>query len=273
MKNFILALITLILTNGVFAQSLTCDQNAVQGDFGIVPLELPDAYVDNPYSGIITFKAPSDAKKIPQVNTIIDSILNLLPSGTIPAGATINVKLETYKITEIIGLPTGFTHTCNKTNCEYSGGDLGCLKIEGTATEATTHDLKVGMYVDVKAQVLLGPLPVYTQAFDTTLVVPGTYKLVVKPASEKPLSIDELSENQVVLYPNPAQSFVNINNASVYDLYKIHDMNGRIITEEKLQKEQTSIDIEHLKEGVYFIHFIDSHGIYSLNTHKLTIQQ
>jgi len=274
MKKWIHALIIFGLTGtGVLAQSLTCDENAVQGDYGIVPPELPNAYVDNPYSGVITFKAPSDAKKIPQVNAIIDSILNALPSGTIPAGATINVKLETYKITDIIGLPTGFTYLCSKTNCEYSGGDLGCLKIEGTPTEVASYDLQVGMYVDVKAQILLGPVPVYTQSFDTTLVVPGTYKLVVKPANEKPLSIEEMTAHEVLLYPNPAQTFVNISNSFSYDTYQIHDMNGRMITNEKLQEDQTLINIEHLKKGVYFIRFIDSHGVNSINTYKLTIQQ
>jgi len=274
MKKNILFAVGFALISGVSAQSFSCDANAVKGDFGIEPTTLPNAYVSHAYSEVLTFKAPADAKKIPMVETIVDSIINLLPPGTIPTGGTINIELSKYKIEDIIGLPTGFGHTCNKTNCLYSGGDLGCLKIEGTPTEVGTYDLKVNMYVDVKAKIMLGPIPIYTEQFDTTIVVPGTYKFVVKPADEKPknVSIEDHSAYQVALYPNPAQKNIMLNNVSEYDTYKIYDTNGRLIVNGKLKEDQTTINVEQLNDGIYFVNISDSSGVHSLKSLKLTIK-
>jgi len=256
MKQFFFVVLGLVLTSGTFAQSFTCDANAVQGDFGIAPNNLPDAYVSFPYSEKLTFKAPADAKKIPMVEDIIDSIFNVLPPGTIPNGATVNIALNEYKIEKIHGLPTDFTHQCNKTDCKYAGGEVGCVQITGTAQagQENTYDLGVEMWVDVKIQVKYLGLEVYSKSFDTTFVVPGTYNFTIQAADKKPLAIGDQAYNSLELYPNPATNFITIGNMSEYSVLEIYDTNGRLLSSETLtNSDQQQIEIAHLTEGIYFV--------------------
>lgn len=75
-------------------------------------------------------------------------------------------------------------------------------------------------------------------------------------------SINELKNNDFVIYPNPSSDIINIQ--SINDLYveelKIYDVSGKIIIE-KNKNNTNNIDVKQLKKGVYVIKIRTSNGI------------
>lgn len=66
------------------------------------------------------------------------------------------------------------------------------------------------------------------------------------------LSLEEL-QNTLLIYPNPAQESVQITLGTSNARYTCHDLNGRIVTEGKLQNGIASFEIGHFAKGVYQI--------------------
>jgi len=134
MKKTLFLLIGTALSAVSFAQP-TCDTNAVQGSFGIVPEEFDDAIVNVPYSQTLNFKAPTNTSGIPGA----------------PPGATIH----SFKIVSVTGLPAGFTYQCDKPNCEgYVGGSSGCAELSGTATQTGNYSISITISANVTAPIL-----------------------------------------------------------------------------------------------------------------------
>ncbi|MCX6291919.1 MAG: T9SS type A sorting domain-containing protein [Bacteroidetes bacterium] len=75
---------------------------------------LPHAVVGDPYSTVI------------QMKVIHDTTVIVL--GT-PQPATI----DSVDITNVTGLPTGFTYSCNPTSCHFPGGSDACITLQGPA--------------------------------------------------------------------------------------------------------------------------------------------
>jgi hypothetical protein len=71
---------------------------------------------------------------------------------------------------------------------------------------------------------------------------------------EKPLF--GMNKNDIIVYPNPAQSFVQVEIPDLGDLetkIRIIDNSGRIIVEKLIQSHTTRIDINHVSPGMYFV--------------------
>jgi|SaaInl85LU_5_DNA_1037374.scaffolds.fasta_scaffold01083_4 hypothetical protein len=66
-------------------------------------------------------------------------------------------------------------------------------------------------------------------------------------------SLNEISEPQISVYPNPTTSYLNIkvNNNALVESVEITSMGGTTVL---TQKETEKIPISHLAAGVYFIH-------------------
>lgn len=60
-------------------------------------------------------------------------------------------------------------------------------------------------------------------------------------------------ENKVVLYPNPANEFLNVSRASDIHLEEviIYDLQGRIV--HKLSGDVDTIYVDHLSSGIYMV--------------------
>ena len=64
---------------------------------------------------------------------------------------------------------------------------------------------------------------------------------------------------EVTLYPNPANDFVKIDITS-YDKsknnsYKVLNILGEVVLQSAISSDQSTIDIEHLQSGMYFVEF------------------
>ena len=82
--------------------------------------------------------------------------------------------------------------------------------------------------------------------------------------------IETLSKNNIEIHPNPAKDFVNI--TSKNDLIRtveIIDISGKQVKYLQADKEQLSIDVADLKQGVYFIKLNTAKGV---STHKLIVK-
>jgi len=73
------------------------------------------------------------------------------------------------------------------------------------------------------------------------------------------LDVETFEENSVSIYPNPAQSILNINTNQLIESLTIADVNGRTVLS---QKFSTIVDVSRLSKGIYFL---------SLNAKNTTI--
>jgi hypothetical protein len=68
-------------------------------------------------------------------------------------------------------------------------------------------------------------------------------------------------QNEIVLYPNPAQQIFNINSSTLnFKDFEIYDLNGRILYSQLCNNKILSIDISGLTPSVYFIKYTDEFG-------------
>lgn len=78
------------------------------------------------------------------------------------------------------------------------------------------------------------------------------------------LGMDEsLFNNLVSLFPNPVSNIlnVNVNDNMVDQKYTITDILGKLIVEGKLNENSSSINVENLSKGVYFIKVAENKAI------------
>jgi hypothetical protein len=64
----------------------------------------------------------------------------------------------------------------------------------------------------------------------------------------------ELNDQTLILYPNPAESFINILPAnSEHQLIEIFNSSGEMVLEQEFLANPIFVDVSHLKSGIYFI--------------------
>lgn len=74
-----------------------------------------------------------------------------------------------------------------------------------------------------------------------------------------PVGINENSNQEISIYPNPASEKLLFNSKLHLQSYTISDLTGKAIASDKLD-ESNEIYIEHLPSGVYFIEFESEQG-------------
>lgn len=100
-----------------------------------------------------------------------------------------------------------------------------------------------------------------------------TRNRVARVFGGNPLSINtENSQREIIIYPNPTNQLVNIDNP--YDQetveIKIFNLAGGLILTDWLNSNQKSLDVSHLKSGVYLMQF---NGEHFSTTKKLIVNQ
>ena len=80
------------------------------------------------------------------------------------------------------------------------------------------------------------------------------------------LSLNNILNSSLTLYPNPADNFIQIKyDYLMPDNYSIIDTNGRLIESRIIVNENDLlIDVRDLEKGLYFILLESSNGINSL---------
>lgn len=231
MKKQLLFVIGIFGFLGAIAQ---CNPNTSYTQPGNYPAALDTAWVDSTYAMTITSVVPQDTSS-GIFDVIIDSVI----------------------ILNTIGLPSGYTTTCNPINCVYLGGSTGCFKIQGT----TSNPAAVGSY----------PLKVVNKIFahlDNIFETPltpqvdtlKTYTLHIKKATST-VGIQEQSlDESILVFPNPSDGQFTLG-AFVGDerfaTILIYDELGRIVLSETTLVSNGKINytanLLGKNKGLYFI--------------------
>lgn len=76
---------------------------------------------------------------------------------------------------------------------------------------------------------------------------------------------DYLTGKDIDLFPNPSvNGIIEIKSNEQFHSYKIYDMKGVLLSENKLKSTEKYIDINNLSSGLYFIQLIGKEGIFSI---------
>lgn len=193
---------TLLSLFGIFAlgllQAQVCVPNTTITSPGLYPINgysngfdtviMANASVGILYDEIVQLKVPSD--------TVIDTAGFILPA-----------VIDSLQILNVLNLPTGFTYNCDKPDCDYLGGDNGCLRFQGTPASGDLGTRTV--LVEVSGSINAG---IFGTLTDTLY-----FRMELTVA--QPQSIDEyISANSLKFSPNPTSgsgklSFAAIKNA------------------------------------------------------------
>ncbi len=99
----------------------------------------------------------------------------------------------------------------------------------------------------------------FVRAFATNIV--GTQYGNQLSFLTNPLKVDQIGENKIYIYPNPAKDVLYLNNTDNKKYkYKISDVNGRIILKGKIKSNNINyaLSVKNLKSGLYLIEFINT---------------
>jgi hypothetical protein len=73
-------------------------------------------------------------------------------------------------------------------------------------------------------------------------------------------NVNEITQNNLVLTPNPASDLVTIEGAEAYDLLSVYDQSGRLVYKRKIMNADR-FDISELHSGVYLVKLESLHMI------------
>lgn len=199
---------------------------------GIFPAVLNPANVDQPYAQVIQYKAPVDT--------------------TAPFGSTtVAVKIDSIRITNVLGLPPGMSYSCNNNACMVNGGEVGCLIITGTCSAPGGYPLKV--IVRTSARAIIAPPP-----------VPGIPQVQVDTNERYGIFVNwstgianMYTPGKIDLYPNPAKHTINLEGDFTAQpaMCSIYSINGTLVKEVALSNQMLKheVNIEGLPAGLYIV--------------------
>ncbi len=197
----------------------------------LYPAKIPFATVSIPYNQILTFKIP------------LDSVI----SG-------INVHVDSAQLYKIYGIPKGYGYQCNKTNCAWPGGTIGCALLSGLGDTSMIGSYT--MYVYVETFIRIGNFAPYTltQRFDSSSY---TFKVLLYHDG-----VFEVSPYQLLkVYPNPVNDFLTIELNDVqtnHNTIDVFDATGRNVfskafTKPTIYTTNERVDLSTYPKGLYTV--------------------
>lgn len=94
------------------------------------------------------------------------------------------------------------------------------------------------------------------ETFTSTLSNNEIHTLGFQQSKQSSVSLIELSEVEIGIYPNPANDQITfVTSFEDPFTYKILDITGRIILEGKHKKTNLTLDVSNLVEGKYFFQY------------------
>jgi hypothetical protein len=199
----------------------------------------PNGTVGVPYSQDMNFKVPTNVT--PEMDAAA-------------AGSLIN----NFTVTGVTGLPPGLVYGCNTSSCFYLGGVNGCANIIGVPTTVGAYNIAIEVTGNIAVVLIPGFPPVNV---DQDIVFDG-YRIVIDPAGSA--GIAEIITPNFLVYPNPANSTVNLLGMKGFDVQAIKVVNtsGSVVASmENVNSSNVSIDIANLEEGIYFINVETSSNV------------
>jgi hypothetical protein len=225
----ILAICLFNLPSQLFGQ---CTPDQTFKSSGTIPAVLDTARVGVLYQQIIQYHITKDT-------TIYVAQL----------GTTVNAKIDTLWITDVVGMPDGFSYTCHNSECKIVGGTTGCATLTGTATQAQAGIYPLLVLIRIRATAMMGPLPVSQTVNDTN----ARYSIVVDNVSGQ----NKIENNgDLIIYPNPAREELQVYLPSLNEeaFYSIKNIQGQEVLNGKIlpNGEVNKIGLNQSK-GIYFI--------------------
>jgi subtilisin family serine protease len=87
------------------------------------------------------------------------------------------------------------------------------------------------------------------------------YSLIVSGFDQEDLANNDFSREQILVYPNPVNDLLHVNNANNINKYQLFDIQGRLIKSENLTNQNSfTIDTLSLIKGVYMLNLITENG-------------
>ena len=247
MKLLLLSLIFVVFTaNNLVAQSCTPDTSFQDSTYGVWPsvtTNFPAALVSVPYTTDVNFNVPT---------TITDEIAAVDSAAAMLVGSPI----QSFKITNVIGLPAGFSYVCNISSCEYLGGSNGCANIYGITTDpAGSYPVAIEFDITVLITLFPGlpPIPVtQSTSFDgysIELGNAGTIEQIIAP---------------ITVSPNPANNEIKIEGITESmkaNQISILNIEGKVVAEREIKDVlNTTFDLSAVKAGIYFVNVSHASG-------------
>ena len=211
-----------MLLSCFFVQAQFCTPDQSYTEPGFYPDTLPHAEENVAYSHTLHIR-------------VIEDTLAMV------GGQTVLADVDSAVLVEIIGLPDGFTYTCDKVGCVYIPDSVGCATLEGTPKpkDVGTHDLK--MVVTLYAKIFGSFSVDQTDTLDQfSLTING----------DGIASIQDNGLKTIRVYPNPGSGFYRLSERVSFAVF---DYSGK----EVLREEGKEVDIRNLENGVYTLTIFD----------------
>lgn len=248
----------IFMAQNAFSQACTPDPQFA-GDPGIYPDSamgyLPHACAGQPYSQAITVVLPTDTT----VN---------FPGVGVVTLAMNYIKVDSAKIIMAAGDTSGvpadinFSFSCAPANCNFPGGQSGCLQLTGAPTAANIGTWPLIVYVTANVtHALLG-------TFDAPQSIISSYVITIDDCSGiETLNTSKFEVGQNI--PNPANGSTTINftspTSSTVD-FKVFNMLGMVVKSEKIDAtsgiNKIKFNTNEFSQGVY---------VYSITNGNTTI--
>ena len=75
------------------------------------------------------------------------------------------------------------------------------------------------------------------------------------------VGVEEAEESlEIKVYPNPASIDVTVDATHAVELYRISDLQGKLLKSERVQSAQFTIATSNLSSGIYILTLIDDRG-------------
>ncbi|MEI6595182.1 MAG: T9SS type A sorting domain-containing protein [Bacteroidota bacterium] len=233
MKKLLLIITLFILSaqiNFVLAQCTPDTSIYATGSY-LYPAKIPFATVNIPYSQVLTFKIP------------LDSFI----SG-------IKIHVDSAQLYKIYGIPSGYGYQCNKPNCAWNGGTIGCALLSGLGDSTMIGSYT--MYVYIETFIKIGNNPPYTstQRFDSS-----SYTFKVLRYLDGVFEVSPYQ--QLKVYPNPVNDFLTIELNDIqtnHNNINVFDATGRNVYSKEFSKPTIyttteRIDLSIFPKGLYTV--------------------
>ena len=221
--------------------------DSVYGAWPDTVTNFPAAQANVYYEAVLNFKAPAE------VTDDLD-----------PTGQFVGSPIQSYSVSDVVGLPAEYLYSCSNTNCSFTGGTQGCATVYGTTATEGTYGVEI--FIDVTVLVTLFPgLPPTPVTQSTSF---QGYKIIVSNTTG---TIDENGASLLSAYPNPSKDNVSINglqtliSASEISLYNVE---GKILAKRNVGDNVENFDMSDLNAGIYFVNITHANGFESIKIIK-----
>jgi len=76
-------------------------------------------------------------------------------------------------------------------------------------------------------------------------------------------STDEEQQNELMIYPNPASSQLEIEGITESGIVKVYDLAGKLLLQEKISKEENQLQVSSIQPGNYILQIVTPSSVIS----------